>query len=148
MVNDSLSHEVVTTLMTFIYSLEQEHHVFVELASGIPLTHLVDSFYDNLVHYFACISADQGDPLVDQVSFLSELNFNCLDHLNSSHDIVKPGLLRLLTAELVHQNERLDVSLELCGHVEASSDKLGSLIQELCILCSASLRNLYIHHYI
>lgn len=86
--------------------------------------------------------------MVNEVSFLSELNFNCLDHLDSSHNIVKPGLLRLLAAELVHQNERLDVSLELCGHVEASGDKLSSLIQELCILCSASLWNFYIHHNI
>ena len=84
--------------------------------------------------------------MVNEESFLSELNFNGLDHLDSSHNIVKPGLLRLLTAELVHQNERLDVSFELCGHVEASSDKLSSLIQELCILCSASFWNLHIHH--
>ena len=148
MVNDSLSHEVVTSLMTFIYGLEQEHHVFVELASGMPLTHLIDSFHDNLVHYFAGVSTDQGYPLVDEVSFLSKLNFNCLDHLNSSHDIVESGLLRLLTAELVHQDERLDISLELCGHVEASSDKLSSFIQEFCVLCSTSLGNLYIHHNI
>ena len=66
--------------------------------------------------------------MVNEVSFLSELNFDCLDHLDSSHNIMKPGFLRLLAAELVHQNERLHVSLELCGHVEASSDELGSLI--------------------
>lgn len=59
---------------------------------------------------------------------MSELNFDCLDHLNSPHNIMKPSLLRLLAAELVHQDERLDVSLELCGHIEASSDKLSSLI--------------------
>jgi hypothetical protein len=58
MVNDSFSHEVVTTLMTLIYGLQQKHHIFVELASGVPLTHLVDSFHDDLVHYFAGISAD------------------------------------------------------------------------------------------
>lgn len=58
MVNDGLSHEVVTALMTFIYGLQQKHHILVELASGVPLTHLVDSFYDDLVDYFASISAD------------------------------------------------------------------------------------------
>ena len=58
MVNDSFSHEVVTTLMTFIYGLQQKHHIFVELASGVPLAHLVNSFYDDLVDYFAGISAD------------------------------------------------------------------------------------------
>lgn len=58
MVNDSLSHEVVTTLMTFIDRLKQKHHILVELASGVPLTYLVDSFYDDLIDYLAGISAD------------------------------------------------------------------------------------------
>ena len=49
MVNDGLSHEVVTTLMTFVDGLEQEHHVLVELASGVPLSDLVDSFNDDLI---------------------------------------------------------------------------------------------------
>ena len=44
--------------MTFIYGLQQKHHIFVELASGVPLAHLVNSFYDDLVDYFAGISAD------------------------------------------------------------------------------------------
>ena len=122
MINDGLSHEVMATLMTFINGLEQKHHIFVELASGVPLAHLVDSFHDDLIDYLAGISADQGNPLVNEESFLSELNFNGLDHLDSSHNIVKPGFLRLLAAALVHQNECLNVPLELCGHVEASSD--------------------------
>ena len=122
MVNDSFSHEVVTTLMTFINGLEQKHHIFVELTSGVPLAHLVDSFHNDLIDYLTGISADQGNPLVNEESFLSELNFNGLDHLDSSHNIVKPGFLRLLAAALVHQNECLNVPLELCGHVETSSD--------------------------
>ena len=58
MVNDRFSHEVVTTLMTFVNGLKQEHHVLVELASGIPLTYLVDSFNDDLIDDLAGITAD------------------------------------------------------------------------------------------
>ena len=146
MVNDGLSHEVVTTLMTFVDGLEQEHHVLVELASGVPLSDLVDSFNDDLIDDLAGISADESYPLVDEESLLSELNFDCLDHLDGSHNIVKSGLLRLLSAALVHQNQCLNVSLELCGHVESSSDKLRSLVQEFRILCSAAFRNPDINH--
>jgi hypothetical protein len=128
MINDGLSHEVMATLMTFINGLKQEHHVLVELASSVPLTDLVDSFNDDLIYDLASISADEGYPLVDEVSLLSELNFDCLDHLDGSHNIVKSGFLRLLTAALVHQNKCLNVSLELCGHIESSSDQLRSLV--------------------
>jgi len=132
--------------MTFVNGLEQKHHIFVELASGVPLTYLVDSFHNDLIDDLAGISADEGNPLVDEESLLSKLNFDCLDHLDGSHNVVKPSFLRLLAAALVHQNQCLNVSLELCGHVEASSDELSSLIQELCVLCSTSFRNLYVHH--
>lgn len=146
MVNDSFSHEVMATLMTFIYGLKQKHHVFVKLASGVPLAYLVDSFDDDLVDYFAGVSADQGYPLVDKVPFLSKLNFDCLDHFDSSHNIMESGLLRLLTTELIHQNERLDVPFELSCHIQASSDELGSLIQEFSVLCHILVWNLNVHH--
>ena len=84
--------------------------------------------------------------MVNEISFLPELDFDCLDHLDGSHDIVESSFLRLLAAELVHQNECLDVSLELCGHIEASSDELGSLVQELCVLWSTSCWNLDVRH--
>ena len=57
-IDHSFPHEVVPTLVTFIDGLEQEHHVLVELPSGVPLAHLVNAFDNDLVHYLAGVPAD------------------------------------------------------------------------------------------
>lgn len=113
MVDHGCTHEVVSTLVTLVNSLKQEHHVLEELASVVPLTYCIDSFDDDLVDDLSRVSVNQSDPCVNNVSFHSKLNINSFEHLDTSNNIVQSLLLRLLSAYLVHQDQSLDVSLQL-----------------------------------
>ena len=87
-VDDCSSHEVVPSLMALIDRGEQEHHVFVELSSSVPLTNRIDALDNDLIDDFTCVPIDKDDPLIDEVSFCSEFNFNCLKHFNTSNNVV------------------------------------------------------------
>jgi hypothetical protein len=73
MINDSSSHEVMASLMTFINGGKQIHHIFKELSSLVPLPDVVDSFHDNLINDLTGISIDQNNPLVYNMLFCPEL---------------------------------------------------------------------------
>lgn len=90
MVHNRRAHEVVASLVTLVDSGQQVHHVFVELAFGVPLTNQVNSSHYNLVDYFARVSVDQCNPLVDDEAFLPELDFNRFEHFYASYYIVEP----------------------------------------------------------
>lgn len=103
--------------MAFVNGGKQEHHVFVELALGVPLANAVDAFDDDLINHLTGVPVNQRDPLVDQISFLVELDLNCLQHLNTSYDVMQSLFRRLLLASLVHQEESLDMSFQLSCHL-------------------------------
>ena len=117
MVDDSRSHVVMSSLMALINSGEQVHHVFEELASLVPLSYAIYTFYDDLVDDFTGISIDQDDPLVDDMTLGSILNVDSFKHFNGSDNIMKPRLRRLLSAVLVHKDEILHVSFDFSCHI-------------------------------
>lgn len=113
----SLSQDVVSSLMGLIYSLEKIHHVFIRLSFHKPLTHTVDSFNNYSVNYFACVSVDKADPLVNYIALRAKLYFNGFQHLNSPHNFFESFFRRLLIAFLVHQNEILCILFKFLGHI-------------------------------
>ena len=78
MINNRSSHEVMASLMTFINSGKQIHHIFKELSSLVPLPHIIDSFNNDLINDFTCISIDQNNPLINHMLFCPELYLNSL----------------------------------------------------------------------
>lgn len=133
MVDDSCPHVVVSSLMAFINGAEQVHHVFKELASLIPLANTVDSLDYNLVNDLTSVPIDEHNPLIDEVPLCPKLDVDGLQHLNASDDVVQPSLRRLLTANLIHQNEVFHISFELCCHVKTCNDEVRSYFQEFGI---------------
>ena len=131
MVDYSRSHEVMTSLVTLVNGGQQVHHILKELTSPVPLSHSVDSLNNDLINDLACVSIDEYDPLVDDMPFRSELNFDRFEHLYRPHDIVDSCLSRLLSAVLIHQNEVLDVPLDISGHIETLINEISSDLQEL-----------------
>ena len=89
MVDDGRSHKVIASLMAIINSLKQIHHIFIELASAMLSSYTIDTFYDNLINHFTCVSVYQDHPLVDQISFLYEFNFNSFQEFNTSNNIME-----------------------------------------------------------
>ena len=75
--------------MAIVNSLKQIHHVFVELPSAMLPSYAVDTFDDNLINHFTCVSVNQDHPLVDQISFLYEFNFNSFQEFNTSNNIME-----------------------------------------------------------
>ena len=75
--------------MTIINGLKQVHHVLIELTSAVLSSYAVDAFDNNLINHFTCVSVYQDDPLVDQVSFLYEFDFDSLKEFNASYDIMQ-----------------------------------------------------------
>jgi hypothetical protein len=77
MINDSGPHEVISTLVTLIDCLQQEHHILEELPSVVPVANLVNAFHDDLIDYLSRVPVDQSDPGVYDVSLHSELDIDC-----------------------------------------------------------------------
>ena len=75
--------------MAIVNSLKQIHHVFVELPSAMLSSYAVDTFDDNLINHFTCVPVYQNHPLVDQVSFLYEFNFDSFQELYASNNIME-----------------------------------------------------------
>lgn len=104
MVDHCCSHVVVSALMTLVDCTEKVHHVFKELASLVPLANAVNTFDNDLVNDLTCVPIDQDDPLVNEISFGSELDVDSLEHLNAPHNVVKSCLRWSLATYLVHQD--------------------------------------------
>lgn len=133
MIDDCSSHEIMSTLMSLIDSGEKEHHVFIELTSGVLFTYLVDTFGNNLVNDLTGVSVYQNYPLVDEVSLRSELYLNGLNHLDALHDVLQLCLVWLLTTGLVHKNHRLHHSFKFSGHVKSCDDHVGSSLHKFSL---------------
>ena len=78
-----------------------------------------------MVNDLTCVPIDQDHPLVDQVSFLLELDVNRFQHLYASDDVMEPRLVGLFTTELIHQDEGFHVPFDLSGHVEACDNQVS-----------------------
>jgi len=88
MFKNCFPHEIVATLVTFIYSSQQKHHILEKLVLTRPLTYVIDAFDYNLINDLTSVPIDQNHPLVDDKTFILELNFNCLKHLYASNNIM------------------------------------------------------------
>jgi hypothetical protein len=86
--DDSATHEVVAALMRREDRRQQEHHVLEQLALNVPLAYICNTLSDNLVNDLVRVPVDQDDPLVNNVSLRAELDFNGLQHFNTSVDVV------------------------------------------------------------
>lgn len=64
--------------MAFINGGKQEHHIFEEVTFAWPLTNIIDTFHNNVIDNLTGISIDENNPLVNNVSFILELDFYCL----------------------------------------------------------------------
>lgn len=78
MLKNSLSEEVVSSLMALINCGKQEHHIFKEVTFAWPLTNIIDTLHNNIIDNLTGISIDENNPLVNNVSFILELDFYCL----------------------------------------------------------------------
>ena len=88
MFQDCLTHEVVAALVTLVDRCQQEHHVLEQLVFARPLADVVKTFHNDLINYLARVPVDENHPLVDNKTLVLELNLNCLQHLNTAHNVV------------------------------------------------------------
>ena len=88
MLNDSLPHKVVTTLMCLVYSSQHEHHVIEQLCFDSPSSDISNTLGYCLIDSFRSVSIDQDDPLVYNIPFRFELKVDSLQHLDTSVNIV------------------------------------------------------------
>jgi hypothetical protein len=112
----------MASLMTFIYGCKQIHHIFKELSSLVPLSNLIDSLNNDLIYDLASVSIDQDNPLVDDMSFRSELYFYSFQHFNRPNDVMNSLFRWLLPALLVHEDQVFHISLHLSSHIQTCHD--------------------------
>ena len=108
--------------MTLVDRCQQEHHVLEQMTLAWPLANIVDTLNDDIVDDFTCVPVDQDDPLVDDETFVLELDFDGLQHLNTTNDIMQDRFGWLHAACLEHEDQRLCASFDFCAHVEAGDD--------------------------
>lgn len=113
-----------------------------------PLANIIDTLNDDVIDNLTSVPIDKDNPLIDNESFVLELDLNCFKHLHTSDNIVQNRLGRVHTTRLEHQNQRLCATLYLCAHVKTGDDKVGSNLQELCAAVDVFSRELNIQHRI
>lgn len=133
MIDNGCPHEVVPSLMGAVNSGEQEHHIFVELSSVIPVSNLVNSLHNDLINDFSGVSVDQSNPSVDYISLLLECSINGFQHLNATDDIMKSSLAELFATHLEHQNQCFDIPLEFSRQIKSLDNQVSSLFKKLSL---------------
>ena len=86
---NGLSQEIVTALMTLIYGCEQEHHVLEEMSLAGPLANVIDALDDDVIDNLTSVPNDKNNPLINDEALVLELDFNCFQHLYTTDNIVQ-----------------------------------------------------------
>lgn len=77
------------------------------------------------------VSVDKDNPLVYQILLGLKLDLNGFEHLDGLHYVLQSLLIQLHSSRLVHQQQVLDMSLDLNCQLNSVQDHDASVLEEL-----------------